>query len=80
MRISLLTAVCIALMALPGTAMAQEQMSPNTPSAKNLKGPPNANGYGDSSATGSTSDSKQEMPPSASNMKGPPNANGFQKQ
>jgi len=78
----LMAAAACALMAWPiGGAMAQA----NNPSAKDMKGPPNANGYGknegiDSSSSMSSNSKKgSDDMPSASNMKGPPNADGYKK-
>ena len=79
MRASIILATCASLIALPGTVGAQGQSSPEGPIASDLKGPPNANGYGKETDTGPSGDTKAEAP-SASKLKGPPNANGFQKQ
>ncbi len=77
MRKLITAATCAAFIVLPGPLSAEN--AADAPSASNLKGPPNANGYGKSSGTSSSPDTKAEAP-SASNMKGPPNANGYQKQ
>ena len=76
-----IAAACAALAAVPGAAMAQGQSAgqttADTPSASNMKGSPNANGFGKSNESGSTT--PKEETPSASNLKGSPNANGFKK-
>ena len=81
MRVHLLAAACAACLAVPVGAMAQDQptgLAPDAPSASNLKGPPNANGYGQDNGRSGAAASKDDTP-SASNLKGPPNANGYQK-
>lgn len=74
-----------ALLAGPGLAAAQ---SDTPPSAENMQGPPNANGFGkdqgiekQSPVIGNAGPNAKgdEEAPTAKNMKGPPNANGYGK-
>ncbi len=76
-----LTAFTIAVAILVATPLVVSAESA-TPSARDMKGPPNAAGFGKNRSSqgpvggesGRTTDA-----PSATNMKGPPNANGFAK-
>lgn len=61
-----------ALVGAPLAAMAQGE----APNAKDMKGPPNANGYGKDQGMDKTGGAEDKAP-SAKDMKGPPNANGY---
>ena len=81
----LLAAAGAALLFAPGVALAQAGSTSGAPSASDMKGPPNANGYGTdtgmekgSTVIGGAGSSKEEAP-SAQNLKGSPNANGYGK-
>jgi hypothetical protein len=74
------------LFALPLTAMAQS--NDTQAPATNMKGPPNANGFGKDQETGRSSSggaasgtdlNSKGGPTSAKDLKGPPNANGYSK-
>ena len=73
------------LLFMPLNAMAQGEGSTTAPGASNLKGPPNANGFGHAQDAGTAGGSANGQAgsegdaPSATNLKGPPNANGFRK-
>ena len=81
----LLAAAGAALTLAPGLVMAQAGSTGEAPSASDMKGPPNANGYGTDTGMekGSTvvggAGSSQEEAPKAKDLKGPPNANGYGK-
>ena len=75
MRIRTLSAAVIAALmvtpvALPTAGFAQDE------SAKDMKGPPNASGYGKEKMGDTVVNDKTE---SAKDMKGSPNANGYKK-
>ena len=77
----LLTASTIAVALLAATPLVVFAES-DAPSARDMKGPPNAAGFGkDRSSQGSVGgeSGRTTDAPSAKNMKGPPNANGFAK-
>ena len=81
----LLAAASAALLLAPGLAMAQAGSTGEPPSASDMKGPPNANGYGKDTgmAKGSTvvggGGSSKDETSSGKGMKGSPNADGFGK-
>ena len=85
MKQLLVAAAGAALVVAPGIALAQTNgTTGDSTTASDMKGPPNANGYGKdtgmdkgSTATGKGGGSSDN--PSATNMKGPPNANGYSK-
>lgn len=81
----LLAAAGAALLLAPGVALAQTGAAGDAPSASDMKGPPNANGYGKdtgmdkgSTVVGGAGSSKDEGS-SGKGMKGSPNADGFGK-
>ncbi len=74
MRVSVIALVA-SLVALPFAA-APAAFAQDNPSAKDLKGPPNANGYGKEKMGKTTTDEKEA---SGKDLKGPPNANGYEK-
>ena len=87
MRASILAVAATAVaLVLPAAALAQTGAS-DSPSASNMKGLPNANGFGKdegidkSSPMAGTAGAERgtESAPSATGLKGPPNANGYQK-
>lgn len=84
-KLLLAAAAGAALVLAPGIALAQAGSTSGAPSASDMKGPPNANGYGTDTGMekGSTvvghAGSSQEETPSAKDLKGPPNANGYSK-
>lgn len=78
-----MAAGCVALLSMPVAANAQSDTSSG---ASNMKGPPNANGFGkdegiqkQNPVVGNGGTDQDHDMPSASNMKGPPNANGYGK-
>ena len=71
------TAIAIMIAALAGAPMAAMAQG-TTPSANDMKGPPNANGYGKDQGMDKTDTDPSDKTPSAKDMKGPPNANGYQ--
>ena len=81
----LLAAAGAALILAPGVALAQTGATGEAPSASDMKGPPNANGYGTDTgmAKGSTvvggAGSSSDEASSGKGMKGSPNADGFKK-
>lgn len=81
----LLATAGAALILAPCIAMAQAGSTSEAPSASNMKGPPNANGYGTDTgmAKGSTevggAGSSKDETSSGKGMKGSPNADGFKK-
>ena len=81
----LLAAAGAAFILTPVVALAQAGSTSEAPSASDMKGPPNANGYGrdtgmakGSTVVGGAGSSKDEAP-SGKGMKGSPNADGFGK-
>lgn len=81
-RIIFAVATTVAVFALPAAAMAEEGGSSGAPSATDMKGSPNANGYGKDKGTAAGTDAERQGgsdKPSGTDMKGPPNANGYSK-
>ena len=82
----LYTLAGMAIALAPGVALAQKSPAAgDSTTASDMKGPPNANGYGTDTglAKGSTvvggAGSQGAETPSANGMKGSPNANGYGK-